>query len=295
MSQAQKRILITGATGNVGIAAIRSLMQSNTPEALDLIAGVRNQQKAAAIFPHSPTLGFTDFDFETPKTFAPALARVDRLFLLRPPHITDIKRHIEPLLDEALRAGVRELVFLSVLGAEKSKAIPHHKIEKAILKRDFSYIFLRPSYFMQNLTTTLLNDIRNKGRIFLPSGSYPLNWIDVEDIGKAAAKAIAAFDQHRNQTFDLTGPENIDLETVAKKLTALMERKITYLSPSLLQFFLRKRSEGIERGLIMAMIMVHYFPRFMEKPPITDTFNQLCGQAPTRLDEFLKREMKLFL
>jgi len=63
---------------------------------------------------------------------------------------------------------VNQVVFLSVQGAEKSKVIPHNRIESLIIEYGMEYIFLRPGYFMQNLTTTLLPDIIKRRQIFLP-------------------------------------------------------------------------------------------------------------------------------
>jgi hypothetical protein len=49
------------------------------------------------------------------------------------------------------------------------------------------------SYFMQNLTTTLLPEIVKQKRITLPSGKAKFNWIDVKNIGEATAHLILNF------------------------------------------------------------------------------------------------------
>lgn len=68
-------------------------------------------------------------------------------------------------------------------GVEKSRIIPHHKIEKQIVTRGIPYTFLRLAYFIQNFTTTLHHALVNKRKIFLPAGNTKLTSIDVTDIG----------------------------------------------------------------------------------------------------------------
>ena len=176
------RILITGATGNIGSAVIRYLMESGTTH--EIVAAVRDIDKAKSLFPEYERLDYVHFDFENPDTFKEATQNIDRVFLLRPPHISNIGKYFRPLILILKEQQIKDIVFLSVQGVEKSKVIPHNKIESLIKEFNFDYIFLRPSYFMQNLTTTLLGDIKSKRQIILPSGHAKFNWIDIENIGE---------------------------------------------------------------------------------------------------------------
>ncbi len=120
---------------------------------------------------------FRQFDFEDTNSFEQSLTGIDRVFLLRPPHISDVDKFFRPLLQHFRLYNIHDVVFLSVQGAEKSKVIPHNKIEKLLKEFGFNTIFLRPAYFMQNLTTTLLQDIKMKRRIILPAGKARFNWL----------------------------------------------------------------------------------------------------------------------
>jgi len=139
-----KNILITGATGNVGFEVIRFLEKNKTSN--KIIAGVRNIESAKKLFKEFTEIDFINFDFEQPETFDNALKNIDTIFLLRPPHISDVEKFFRPLIQKIKQHKVKEIVFLSVQGAEKSKVIPHNKIEKLIQEYKLDYIFLRPSY-----------------------------------------------------------------------------------------------------------------------------------------------------
>lgn len=281
-------ILITGATGNVGFEVIRSL--SNMRTSSKVVAGVRNIAKAKVALNGFPELHFVEFDFEKPHTFDKALADIDRIFLLRPPHISNVELYFRPLIASIKKNNVSEIIFLSVQGAEKSKVIPHNKIERLIMEYGLSYIFIRPGYFMQNLTTTLMNDIQTKNAILLPAGEAKFNWIDVENIGEIGAVLLEKFEEYKNQAFDITGLENRSFSEVSQLMNKVLEQPIRYRNINPLKFYAMKKKEGMGKGLILVMILLHFLPRFQKEPRISNFYEQVTGKVPTDLMTFIKRE-----
>jgi uncharacterized protein YbjT (DUF2867 family) len=169
-------------------------------------------------------------------------------------------------------------------------------MEKLILSRDLDFVFLRPSYFMQNLTTTLVQEIRTKDTIFIPSGKLKFTWVDARDIGKVGARILEEFESFRNRSFVITGKEQKAFHEVSAMLSRILGREIHYVSPSLLKFYGVKRRLGIQPAMIFVMIMLHYLPRFSKKTnPITTTVRDLCGEEPGTLEEFIHRERSKFL
>jgi uncharacterized protein YbjT (DUF2867 family) len=283
-----KRILITGATGNIGTEVVRSLINLNTEDRI--ILGVRNIASAKQLFIDLPNIEYREFDFENQCTLNTALENIDQIFLLRPPQISDVKKYFRPLIQRIVEKGIMQIIFLSVQGAEKSKVIPHNKIEKLIRNSNLDYIFLRPSYFMQNLTTTLLNDIKLKDKIILPAGEAKFNWIDIKNIGEVSAILLRDFDLHKNREIELTGLENLDFFSVSRIISSVINRKIEFLNVNPFRFYSIKKKEGLNSGLILVMIMLHFLPRLQKDPIISDNYEILTGNKPTSLEDFLYRE-----
>ena len=261
------KILITGATGNVGVEVIEALEKLNKP--FEIYAGIRDLGKDKLILERF-NVKTIPFDFTNINTFKPALTQCDILFLLRPPQISDVTQFFKPLIETAIECGVKYIVFLSVQGVEKSTIIPHYKIERLIVESKIPYTFLRPAYFMQNFTTTLKNDLVVNKRIFLPAGKAKFTVIDVTDIGKVAAKILTETNNHVNQSYELTNREKLTFGEMAEKLSKGLNTTIKYESPNLIKFFLTKRREKMPTMLILVMIMLHYLPRFQKEPQITD-------------------------
>ncbi len=279
-----KNILITGATGNVGLAVIKAL--SEIRHQLNIIAGVRDletdKEKLAAY-----NISLKQFDFTDITSYASALAYCDILFLLRPPQISAVEKYFKPLIHTAKEVGITHIVFLSVQGVEKSKIIPHHKIEKLIIESKIPFTFLRPAYFMQNFTTTLRNDLVNKKSIFLPAGNAKFTLIDVRDIGTVAAKILMDVTKHINKSYELTCNEKWTFKEMAAQLSKGLGINIQYQSPNLLHFYLTKRKEKMPSMLILVMIMLHYFPRFQKEPSITNWVEKITGKQPTTFNQFI--------
>ena len=287
-----RAILITGATGNVGLDVIKALGRQD--HHLRVFAGVRNVEKDQCIL-----AGYNVqprwFDFLDSKSFLPAMQQCQTLFLLRPPQIADVDGVFRPLINTARQCGVQQIVFLSVQGVEKNSFIPHHKIEKLIRASEIPYTFLRPAYFMQNFTTTLRNDIVKKNNLFLPAGKARFTLIDTADIGTVAARVLLYPANFINAAFDLTNEEKLSFGQMAATINKVTGKNIRYISPNLIRFYCEKRKENIPPAFILVMIMLHFLPRFQKEPPLTHHVEKITGRKPGSFESFVSRNRALFL
>lgn len=284
------KVLITGATGNVGTEVIKSLQNIN--HQLDLYAGVRSLTNGNNKLDNY-NIKLSQFDFTDINTYHSAIDGCSILFLLRPPQISEVEKYFEPIINTCKDKGVKHIVFLSVQGAERSKIIPHNKIERLIIESKIPYTFLRPAYFMQNFTTTLHKDLVNKKRIYLPAGHAKFTLIDVRDIGSVSAKVLINTSQHINKSYVLTCKEKFNFSEMAKILSEILKTDIQYQSPNLVSFFLTKRKEKMPTMLILVMIMLHYYPRFQKEPEITEWVENITNKKPTTFMQFVTDNEKL--
>ena len=286
------KVLITGATGNVGIEVINSL--SKLSHQLDIYAGVRDINTDKKQFANYK-LKYLLFDFTDLDTYKPALVGCDILFLMRPPQISEVKKYFKPIIDTCLEIGVKHIVFLSVQGVEKSNIIPHHKIEKLIVKSKISHTFLRPAYFMQNFTTTLHAELVTNRRIYLPAGKAKFTLVDVRDIGAVSANILTNVSQHINNSYELTCKENLTFLQMSNTLSRCLGITIKFKSPNLIDFFLTKTKEKTPTMLILVMIMLHYFPRFQKEPEVSNWVEKLTNRRPISFEQFVNDNKKLLM
>ncbi len=287
-----KKVLITGATGNVGMAVIKSL--EKLPNNLQIIAGIRDFDSDKPKL-SSYNIDFVQFDFMDATTYQTALENCDILFLLRPPQISDTNKYFKPIIEIAKKVDVKHIIFLSVQGVEKSSIIPHHKIEKLIVESKIPYTFLRPAYFMQNFLGSLHFDLVSKKRIYLPAGNAKFTLVDVSDIGEVAASIIINSSNYINKSFELTNNEKLTFSEMASQLSKGLDKKISFISPNLIQFYFEKRKEKMDLMLILVMIMLHYFPRFQKEPKNTDCVKTITENEPTTFEHFINNNKNKLL
>jgi len=275
------KILITGITGNVGSEVLKHLQKKG----VNVKAGVRSIEKAKEIFGNS--IDYARFDFEDLSTFDEALDGVSKLFLVRPPAISDTKKYIEPFIEKAKMKKVNHIVFLSLMGIEHNLIPPHYKIEKYIKKSKIPYTFLRPSFFMQNLDTTHRYDIKERNEIYIPSGKAKVSFIDVRDIGEIGAKVLIE-DGHENKAYTLTGNQALDYYEVSEIFSNVLGRKIVYTNPSSLKFRKEMINRGIQSNFVNVMVGLYMSTKLGMGKKVTGEFKQLIGREPITINQYVK-------
>ena len=274
------KILVTGATGNVGSEVIKAL-----PDKSQVCAADYQPERIKQVFGDS--VQGVELDFARPETFAPAFAGVSRVFLMRPPHITQIKQTFAPAIDAMKAAGVQHIVFLSLMGVEKNHFVPHYQIEQLILQSGIPYTFLRPSFFMQNLSTTHRQEIQTYHEIMVPAGSGKTSFIDVRDIAAVAAKTLSE-PGHENRAYTLTGKEALSYYEVARIFTEVLGSPFRYTNPSIWRFFRQMRAKGIAASFVLVMIGIYTTARIGWAGGITPDTERLLGRTPITMRQFVQ-------
>lgn len=275
------QILVTGATGTVGRQLVDQLAPDRAgpdPAALELRAGSRGGQ------PVGPASG-ARLDFDDPTTWDAALAGVDRLFLVRPPSMSRVAP-LQQFADAAVARGVGRIVFLSLLGAEKNRVVPHRRVEEHLEGLAAETSFLRASFFMQNLLGPHRPDIVQLQELIIPAGRGRTSFVDTRDVAAVAAVALTNPDAAR--AYDLTGPEALSYHHVAAILSDVLGRAIRYREPSLLRFGRIMRDRGHPWPFILVMAAIYTTARLGLADRVTTDVEDTLGRPATTLRRFLQ-------
>lgn len=281
-------VLVTGALGNVGGFVAKELIAMGQ----QVTCADISVEKLNAKFP-SKTENVL-FDFTDQHTFSNALKDVDRVFLMRPPHLGK-PEDLYPFIDRLKASGIKLVVFLSLMGVEKNTIPPHHKIEQYIEQAGLPFAHIRPGFFMQNVSGIHSVEIREQDTIFVPAGKSRTSFIDAADIGLSAATLLSNPEAYKNTAHTVTGPEALNYNQVAEILTKATERKITYARPGFLKYrryYIKNR--GLDKAYVNVTVALYFMTRMGTASAVTDGFYKLTGKQPRTFETFATENLSAF-
>lgn len=283
------KIMITGVLGNVGGYLANYLLSKEE----DIVLADINVDEIKKRFGDTVDARYLDFTKED--TFENALKDVNRLFIVRPPHLgnpKDMKEFISHLHSDSIKL----ISFLSLIGIEKNPVPPHHKIEKYIEESGCHYCHIRPSFFMQNISGIHAFEVKHFDTIFVPVGKAKTSFIDAEDIASLIGEVLINYKEHYDQAYSITGPKAYDYYEVASMLSRELNRDITYKNPRPLfakKYWIKVRN--IDKKYATVMGLLYFMTRLGTAKKVTNTFEKIMKRKATDFDCFLHKNRDAFI
>lgn len=288
MSKKVPKILITGATGQVGGKTMNYLLLQKD---IEVIAAVRTQAKAAAF--HDKGIATVILDFDDDSTHLAAFEGIDRLFMMTG-YTVDMMLQSKVLLDNARKAGIKHVVHLGACGPDDTTVghwAWHQLVERYIEWGGFSFTHLRPQDFMQNLLSYGNKKAIVDGVINAYVDQACLSWVDVDDLAQVAALALAYPEKHAGKTYRL-GYDAKTFDELAELMTAIIGKPYRYeaLSP---EIFLQAMQDSGAEMTYMSCVYNHWKRHAAGTIPNAnetfDNFFEITGKKPTKWADFIKK------
>src|ERR687890_370203 len=232
MAYSQRKILVTGATGQQGGALARQLLQKKHK----VYALTRNTHSPAAQDLHDKGANIIKGDLDDYDSLIRVVNDVESIFLMGTPFEDGTEGEIRRgklMADIAKDKGIEHLVYSSVANADKNTGIPHfdskREVEKHIEGLGIPYTIVAPVYFMDNLLAPWTLPQLKEGRfpMALPA-SRPLQQIALSDIVAFTALVLENREQFVGRRVDIASDEPSGKE-VADVLTRVTGREIGYV------------------------------------------------------------------
>lgn len=215
------RILVTGATGNIGSEIVKRLRARNADFA---VMTSRPGSSAAGVVE-------VQGDFLDPASLLRAFAGVDTLFLVFP-MVPDMPLMAANAVAAAKAAGVGHIVRSSGAGADANSeaaiARMHGEIDALVRGSGIAFTLLLPTSFMQNMVNFHGDSIRS-GALYAPRGDGAMAVIDVRDIADVAVEVLTNPAAHASCSYTLTGPENLTDAQMVSAIAREIGRDVRYV------------------------------------------------------------------
>jgi NAD(P)H dehydrogenase (quinone) len=283
-------ILITGATGHLGNAAILSLLEKGQP-ANEIIALVRDNNKAANLSERGVHLkigNYNDYD-----SLVDALEGVDKLFLISSNDVTaDTLLQHKNVVNAAKENRVQHIVYISQeIKDDVTTAIPfviqvHRRTTDYIKESGLTYTIFNDTLYADSIGKFAGEGFLENG-IFFPAGNGKVPFVPRTDIGEAAAVVLTT-PGHENKTYAITNNNAYSFDDIADFLTDITGKKVTYLKPDLETYSNALSNAGIPKEVVAFSGAFSIAIKNGEFNTQRSDLENLLGRKPMELKEFLK-------
>src|SRR5271165_1557985 len=219
----KKMILITGASGSVGKAVLQEAIRKESK-----VRGMFRSNAEAAKAPSGCAAVLADYSDK--QSLRNALDGVSSVYVVCSP-IPQLVELESNVVDACKESGVKHVVLNSALGAgDYGKSFPswHRKVEDKLKSTGLSYTILRPNGFLQNIVAYNAPSIRSQGAFYAAMGDSKTSYLDVGDIAMVAVKTLQG-GVHAGKIYELNGPEAISNQELARRISKIAGRTVTYL------------------------------------------------------------------
>lgn len=295
MSKSNQALLVTGASGHLGRRVVELLLEAGAGR---VIATTRKPESLADLAAKGAEIRRADFDDEA--GLADAFKGATRALLISTDALDRPGRRAEQHTRavRALKAaGVQHIVYTSAAHADRGATFEvfadHRASEDAVVASGLDYTLLRNSLYADLFLQSLGGAVAS-GQLVDARGAGAAAFVTREDCARAAAAALSR-DVYGKWIYDVTGPESLTSDDVAKIVSSLANKPIAHQSIP---------ADALSQGL-----QQHGFPAFVadlfvrfdvaiakgELAVATTAVEHLTGRPAQRLADFLTANQKAFL
>lgn len=150
-----------------------------------------------------------------------------------------------------------------------------------------TYAFLRNTIYVDMVPVYVGDKVFETG-IILPTGTGKVPFALRGEMGEATANLLLQSEQHQNKAYDITNTELYSFEDVAKALSDLSGKTVTYTNTDVNAFtkMLKERNEPEQIIFMFTALLTDFKNHQFEKA--TNNLEKLLGRKPATLKEGLK-------
>ena len=202
-----------------------------------------------------------------------------------------VKEHKE-FLDAAKLAGVEHIVYTSFYGADEKATFTlsrdHAQTEAYIKELGFTYTFLRDNFYLDFLMDIALEN----GEIRGPAGSGKVSAVARKDTSRVAAEILLHAKKWKNQTLNLTGPEELSMEEIVALLSKETGKTIAYVDESVEEAYESRKKWPAQTWEYDAWVSTYTAIKAGEQAGVSTDVEKVLGHPASSLLDIL-RDRKL--
>ena len=275
---------ITGVTGKLGSyvanlvdrKGIASVHLARSPERAKIYASAEIRK---IVYANTPEV-------------VEALKGIDILLMVSARENPERVKEHQDFLDAAKLAGVEHIVYTSFYGADEKATFTlsrdHAQTEAYIKELGFTYTFLRDNFYLDFLMDIALEN----GEIRGPAGSGKVSAVARKDTSRVAAEILLHAKKWKNQTLNLTGPEELSMEEIVALLSKETGKTIAYVDESVEEAYESRKKWPAQTWEYDAWVSTYTAIKAGEQAGVSTDVEKVLGHPASSLLDIL-RDRKL--
>jgi uncharacterized protein YbjT (DUF2867 family) len=262
----EKSTLVLGGTGKTGRRVVERLNARGVPTRV----GSRS--------------GEPPFDWEDPRTWAPALQGVESVYVSYYPDLAvpGAVETVGAFADLAVKSGVPRLVLLAGRGEPEAELA-----EQAVRDTGAEVTIVRSTWFAQNFSEDYMLEAVLSGEVALPAGEVPEPFVDADDIADVAVAALTD-DKHIGQLYELTGPRLLTFAEAVEEIAKAAGGEIRYVPVSVEEHAAAAAEQGVPDEVIE--LLTYLFGEVLDgrNAHLADGVQRALGREPRDFREYAR-------
>lgn len=273
-------LAVTGSTGAVGRMVARELASRGVAQRLV----ARDPSRV----PPLPGAAVVRAEYGDREAALRGLEGVRTLFMVSAAESENRLEEHRTFVDAAAEAGVEHVVYTSFLGAAPDStftlARDHYATEAHLRARVPAVTALRDNFYLDVLPTFAGED----GIIRGPAGRGRVSAVARADVARSAVAVLLSPDAHRGANYDVTGPEALSFEDVARIVTEVTGRPTAFHDETIEEAYESRRRWDAAPWQYDAWVSTYTAIAAGELDHVSDDVHRLTGRVPLSLDQLLR-------
>lgn len=258
--KAKKTYAVLGATGKVGYAMVRKLVESG-----HVVRAVGRDSRKLSELKRMGAESYAS-SLEEVSELAKIFKEADAVFTMLPPLMTVGTEAMQDKIGETVaqaikKSDVKYVVNMSSLGADLKSGTgvveALYRNEQRLNKLGINVMHLRASMFMENFFWAT-QEIEMQGTLTSSRRKdLPISYIATEDIAMKACELMEKPSFSKNNYLELYGPEVLSGEQVAGILSKACQRPVRYVQCSYEEEEKAMSSHGFDAKIAGAMVSLN--------------------------------------
>lgn len=282
------KILVTGASGNIGRLTLKHLMNRVPADALVGLA--RDPAKAADLA--AKGIEIREGDYFDPDGLVRAFSGVDKVMLVSATAFTDRNTQHGNVINAARQAGVGHIVYMPIIHKAGSPFnLPQITqedvfVEEKLKASGLAYTLVSHPPFVENIDVYAGGNAFEKG-VRTPAGEGRTAYACRDDLAEAHAVVLSE-DEHENKSYALNGDQAVSFRDVAQIMTDISGNPVPFTTVSDQDYVANLIAVGLPEPAADFVLSWVHGATAGEWDGQTGDLERLLGRKPKTPTEYLR-------